>query len=332
MVSELRVGIVGAGYIARAHASAYAATPGVRVVAVADPVAAKRDSLAGRLGARGVASLGEVLEEGVDAISVCTPTPTHRALATEALASGAHVLCEKPIALTLDDADAIIEAAAAAAGLLMIGHVSRFEPEHRRAQQLVAAGHLGELHLSSQSITAAAPTWSEGSWLFDVEQSGGPIVDLAIHSFDYLTWLHQSLPVRVTALAADSAVGPASYALVTLRFADGSVATVETSWAHPVAHGFHLVTEIAGSGGRLSWTYDDVCLGTMVASDGTTTRFDPLGDRGFRSEIAAFTAAIRDGDPPPVTAQEGRVALRTALAAHESVRTGRPVEIEPSAA
>ena len=134
--------------------------------------------------------------------------------------------------------------------------------------------------------------------MFDVDQSGGPIVDLAIHSFDYLTWLHQSEPVRVTALAADSALGPATYALVTLRFADGSVATVETSWAHPVAHGFHLVTEIAGSGGRLSWTYDDVCLGGRWSRPtAPTTRFDPLGDRGFRSEIAVFTAAIETATP-----------------------------------
>ena len=303
------------------------------MVAVADPVAAKRESLAGRLGARGVASLGEVLEEGVDAISVCTPTPTHRALATEALASGAHVLCEKPIALTLEDADAIIEAAAAAAGLLMIGHVSRFEPEHRRAQQLVAAGHLGDLHLSSQSITAAAPTWSEGAWLFDIDQSGGPIVDLAIHSFDYLTWLHQSEPVRVTALAPTRRSARPPTPSSRCASPTGRSATVETSWAHPVAHGFHLVTEIAGSGGRLSWTYDDVCLGTMVAvrrhHHAASTRWAIAGSA---AEIAAFTAAIRDGDPPPVTAQEGRVALRTALAAHESVRSGRPVEIEPSAA
>lgn len=330
MVSELRVGIIGAGYIAQAHAAAYAATPGVRVVAVADPVFAKGDALATRLGGRGVTTLGEVLAAGVDAISVCTPTPTHCELVIEALAAGVHVLCEKPIALTIDDADRMIDASASADGMLMIGHVSRFEPEHARAQQLVAARRLGDLHLSSQSITGAAPTWSEGAWLADLGRSGGPIVDLAIHSFDYLAWLHQSEPVRVTALAADTDAGPESYALITLRFASGAVATVETSWAHPVAHGFHLVTEISGSAGRLSWTYDDVCPGTMVSSDGGTTRFDPLGNRGFRSEIASFVSAIGNGEPPPVTAEQGRAALRTALAARESVRRGRPVDIPRS--
>lgn len=325
--SELRVGIAGAGYIAQAHAAAYAATPGVRLVAVTDPVAPKASRLADRVGARTVPSVAELLDTGVDAISVCTPTPTHCAIVTEALAVGLHVLCEKPVALTMADADLIVAASETSVGKLMVGHVSRFEPDHRRAQQVVAAGRLGELHLSSQSITGTAPSWSEGAWLADVGQSGGPIVDLAIHSFDYLAWLHQSDPVRVTAMAADTAAGPASYALVTLRFANGAIGTVETSWAHPRAHGLRVATELAGSGGRLDWTYDGVTVGSMIAADGTTTTFEPLGDRGFRAEIAAFVDAIRRDTPSPVSATEGRAALRTALGALESVRLGRPVDL-----
>jgi len=327
VVSDLRVGIAGAGFIARAHAEAYAATPGVRIVGIGDPVPAKAEELAGRTGAAPFGSLDQLLSAGVDAVSICTPTPTHCELVLAALDAGVSVLCEKPIAYSLADADRMIDAAATAQGLLMVGHVSRFEPEHARARQMVAAGSLGELHMSSQTITAAAPGWSEGGWLHDHSQSGGPIVDLAIHSFDYLTWIHCSEPIRVTALAADTDAGVSTYALVTLRMANGAVATVETSWAHPVAHGFRLVTEIAGSDGRLGWTYDGVMLGSMVDCNAKTTRFDPLGERGFRSEIAAFVNAIRNGLEPPVTALEARSALATAVAARESVRTGRPVTI-----
>lgn len=327
MVSELRVGIAGAGYVAQAHAAAYAATPGVRVVAVADPVTDKASQLAARLGASSVPAVSDLIKVGVEAISVCTPTPSHCEIVMEALAAGLHVLCEKPIALTLDDADRMVTTSRTSSTKLMVGHVSRFEPDHRRAQQLVAAGRLGVLHMSSQSITGAAPTWSEGAWLADVSRSGGPIVDLAIHSFDYLAWLHQSVPVRVTAIAADTAVGPSTYALVTLRFASGAIGTVETSWAHPTGHGLQVITELAGSGGRLDWTYDGVIVGTMIDAKGTTTRFDPLGGRGFQAEIAAFVDAIRRDTDPPVTANDGRAALRTALAALESVRFGRPVDL-----
>ena len=332
MVSELRVGIAGAGFIARAHARAYAATPRVRIVGVGDPVAAKAEQLAGETGSAAFGSLDQLLSAGVDAISICTPTPTHCELVLSALDAGVSVLCEKPIAYDLADADRMIVAAARTQGMLMVGHVSRFEPEHARAHQIVAAGKLGDVHMSSQTITAAAPGWSEGGWLHDHAQSGGPIMDLAIHSFDYLAWIHGSVPVRVTALAADTDAGMSTYALVTLRMANGSIATVETSWAHPVAHGFRLVTEIAGSDGRLDWTYDGVMLGSMIDRDARTTLFDPLGERGFRSEVAAFVNAIRQNLEPPVTATEARTALATAVAARESLRTGRPVTIEQGGA
>ena len=327
MVSPVRVGIVGGGFIARAHANAYSKTARVELVGIADPVIAKASAIADRVGATAVASLDDLLAAGVDAVSICTPTPTHCELTLAALAAGVHVLCEKPIAYTLDDADRMVAAADSAPGMLMVGHVSRFEPEHARARQIVETGRLGELHLSSQTITASAPGWSEGGWLHDHTQSGGPILDLAIHSFDFLSWIHGSTPQRVTALAADTEAGPSTYALVTVRLANGSVNTIETSWAHPAAHGFHLITEIAGADGRLGWTYDGVTLGTLVDGDGNTTQFDPLGDRGFRGEIAAFVGAIRDGGPPPVTAIEARSALATAWAAIESVRTGRPVTV-----
>lgn len=327
MVNDLRVGVAGAGFIARSHAAAYAATPGVKIVGIGDPVRSKAERLANDVGAAAMSSLDELLASRIDAVSICTPTPTHCEMVLAALDAGVSVLCEKPIAYRLADADRMIDAAATAKGILMIGHVSRFEPEHAGAAQIVAAGSVGELHLSSQTITAAAPGWSEGGWLHDHAQSGGPILDLAIHSFDYLAWIHGSDPVRVTALAADTEAGPSTYALVTLRMGNGSVATVEASWAHPVAHGFHLSTEIAGSAGRLGWTYDGVMLGSMITGDGTTTQFDPLGDRGFRSEIGAFVKAVREGSEPPVTAREARSALATAVAAIESVRIGRPVTI-----
>jgi len=332
VVSELRVGIAGAGFIARAHARAYAAAQGVRIVGIGDPVPAKAEQLAGETGSAAFGSLDQLLSAGVDVISICTPTPTHCELVLTALDAGVSVLCEKPIAYDLADADRMVVAAARAQGMLMVGHVSRFEPEHARARQIVAAGKLGEVHMSSQTITAAAPGWSEGGWLHDHAQSGGPIMDLAIHSFDYLAWIHGSVPVRVTALAADTDAGTSTYALVTLRMANGSIATVETSWAHPVAHGFRLVTEIAGSAGRLDWTYDGVMLGSMIDCDAKTTLFDSLGDRGFRSEVAAFVNAIRQNMEPPVTATEARTALATAVAARESVRTGRPVTIEQGGA
>ncbi|MEO6571896.1 MAG: Gfo/Idh/MocA family oxidoreductase [Ilumatobacteraceae bacterium] len=325
-MSSLRVGVVGAGFIGRSHVAAYAATPGVELVAIADPVEAKARGLATRHGAEVVGSLPDLLDLGVDAVSICTPTPTHLAIALTALGAGVHVLCEKPVTLTIDEANVLVEAVDRSTAIFMVGHVSRFEPEHARAQQLVAAGRIGDVLVSSQSITATAPGWSEGNWLFDPSSSGGPILDLAIHSFDYLIWLHQSAPVRVTALAVDTAAGPSTYAQITILFANGSLATVETSWAHPAAAGFSVITEVAGSSGRIDWTYDGISPGRLVDRDGTSSSFDPLGQRGFRSEIASFVDSVRRGVPPAVDIRDARTALVVARAALDSVRLGEPVD------
>lgn len=331
MVSELRVGIIGAGYIARAHLAAYGATTGVRVVAVADPVADKAAALAAHVGAEAVTDARSLLGK-VDAVSVCTPSPTHADLVLEALAAGCHVLCEKPLSRTLDDADRMVAAAGAGDRIVMIGHVSRFEPDHARAREIVAAGALGEVRMLSQSIVSATPAWSEGSWLLDHERSGGPIVDLAIHSLDYLAWVNGSRAIRVDATAARTDAGADTYALITVRYADGAIGSVETSWGHPSAYGFKVATEISGTMGRLWWDYDGLVPGVVATAAGESRRLDVLGDRGFRAEIRAFVEAIRTGGPSPIPAAAARDALRTAIAALTSVRTGQPVTIEELAA
>lgn len=326
-MTDLRVGVVGAGFIAAAHVNAYGATPGVRLVAVADPVADKAMKLAARADARAVSDLEQVLATGVDVVSVCTPSPTHADLVVQALEAGLHVLCEKPIARTLQDAQRVEQASRRASGLLMIGHVSRFEPDHRRAKDLVEAGHLGEVRMLSHSTTSSMPGWSEGDWLSDQEESGGPLVDLAVHSFDFAAWLTDSEPIRVHAVGADTAAGPCTYALATVRYANGAIALVETSWGHPVSYGFKLSSEVVGTDGRLSWDYDHLAGGTLHVADREVTRWEPLGDRGFRAEVRAFVDAIRASAPSPVPASAGVTALRTSLAARESVRNGTMVDL-----
>ena len=177
------------------------------------------------------------------------------------------------------------------------------------------------------SMTTSMPGWSEAGWLSDPSLSGGPLVDLAVHSFDFLAWIAASTPVRVHAVGADTASGSSTYALVTIRYGSGALALVETSWAHPVSHGFQLSTEIIGSDGRLSWTYDDIVGGVLHRASGERVAFEPLSDRGFRTEVQTFVDAVRSGAASPVPADQALTALRTALAALESVRTGETIDM-----
>lgn len=327
MADALRVGVMGAGLIAGCHVRAYARTPGVDVVAIADPRLSKAEQLAATVGARACTDLDEVLDLETDIISVCTPPSSHADLAVRALDAGRHVLCEKPVALTVRDAERIRQAAEASDRVAMIAHVSRFEPDHCSARQLVAEGAIGEVAMMAHSMTTSLPGWSEGGWLARPEESGGPLLDLSVHSFDYLAWVIGSPAVRVHAVAANSPAGPGTYAMATVRYANGALGQVEASWAHPVARGFKAVVEIVGAEGRISWDYDGITGGAIHLADGGVTWLDPLGERGYLREIGAFTHAVRAGGPSPVPVSEGVTATRTALAALHSVRTGEPVDL-----
>lgn len=323
----VRVALVGAGYIAESHAAAYAAHPRAELVYVIDPVAQKAAGLAQRYGASPVHDLDTLLASDIDAISVCTPTPTHADIAVAAVAAGKHVLCEKPVARTLADGERILEAGRRGPGLLMIAHVSRFEPDHRAARDAVLDGRIGQVRLMSQSIVGEMPDWSEQDWLADADQSGGPLLDLAIHSFDYLTWLCGARPDRVHAVGAARADGLVDYALATVRYDNGTLAVVETSWAHPAGHGLHLATELCGSAGRMAWDYDGVAVGSVKIAGAAPQAISQLGNRGFRAEIDAFLDAIESGGPSPVPPDEGLLALEIALAAMESLQTRRTVHL-----
>lgn len=327
MTKELTVGMVGAGWIAAVHAHAYRACPDVRVVAIADAVPAKAERLAEQYGAEVVGSVDELLAMGVDIVDVCTPPQHHASVAIAALEAGKHVFCEKPLARSLDDARRIAAAAENAPGLLMVGHVSRYEPDHRGAKEAADSGQIGAVRMLTHSTTTSLPGWSEAGWLADPSKSGGPLVDQAVHSFDFARWVIGSPAVRVTCMAADSGAGPATYALSTVRYANDAIANIEVSWAHPASRGFKLSAELVGTEGRLTWSYDHLMGGVLHQRDGDTEWFDVLGDRGFTTELRTFTDAVRSGAPSPVPAEEALESLRTALGALESARTGETIDL-----
>src|SRR4051812_42078021 len=175
--------------IAGVHAHAYRESPDVRLVAVADPVPGKADRIAEQYDAKVVPDLAALLELGVDVIDICTPPTTHSDATVAALDAGCHVLCEKPITRTLDDARRVLAAAEAATGLLSIGQVARYGPDHRLAYDLATSGEIGQVRMISHSTTTSLPGWSEAGWLADLETSGGPLLDQAVHSFDYARWV-----------------------------------------------------------------------------------------------------------------------------------------------
>ncbi|MBC8139569.1 MAG: Gfo/Idh/MocA family oxidoreductase [Fibrella sp.] len=326
-METLGIGIVGAGNIGSRHARFWARVPGVSVVAVADTHNGAAENLAGAYpGAMAYADATELIADPqVQVVHVCVPTHLHRNIAIASADAGKHVLCEKPMALTLADCDAITDAAMRANVRLSVGHVTRFFPEYALAKRHVDAGAVG---VPAIARTRRAGAFPKTAWFADMEQSGGVIADLIVHDLDWLQWCFGPV-ARVFARVAKS---PGfEYALLTLRHSSGVISHAEGVWGEPT--GFHTAFEIAGNGGLL--THDSRASRTLVA--GTRSGTDsvvsvmnaPLAptDDPYFKQVQAFADAVRGKTPVAIAPTEARAAVAVALAALESARTGNAVEI-----
>jgi predicted dehydrogenase len=323
----LIAGIIGAGYIGEAHAHGYAALDNVQLAFVVDNNTENAQRLSDRYQAQIVDSLEELVRLHPDLVSVCTPTPTHEVITNTLLNAGIHVLCEKPIARDLSQAQSMIEISTRTGSKLMIAHVSRYEVDHLKAKQILDRGDLGELRMAFHSITSPYPGWSTQNWLGDVNKSGGPVVDLAIHSVDYMLWLFQCPVERVYALGNPQPASKDHYVLVNLFFKNGGLGLVEASWAHPIKAPLNCRVELSGTSGRIAWDYERIsALRTFSNSNG---RQDYIldGEDSFRAEIASFVDCIENNRPSPIPGEQGREALKVCLAASNSLINGSCVEV-----
>jgi predicted dehydrogenase len=342
----VRVGLIGAGGMGQVHAQAWRAA-GADVAAVFSSGADSASRLAAQVGARAVSSVAELLETA-DVVDVCTPTPSHLEYTLLAASAGKHVVCEKPIALRLEDASAMIEACQTANIRLFIAHVVRFFPQYRAAQETVSSGQIGDLGVIRLKRAAYEPRMAGDNWFLDESKSGGLIVDLMIHDFDYARWLGGEVE-RVHARSARATMpsSPSDYALVTLRFKSGAMALIEGGWAYPKGV-FRTSIDIAGTDGLIEWNSDasgtlrpfleNTALARKTAPDGLLALPDGVPDVGlplgilaedpYETQIRHVKHALETNAPFLVTPQDALEALRIALAARMSLQTGRTVKLE----
>ncbi|MEY9853030.1 myo-inositol 2-dehydrogenase/D-chiro-inositol 1-dehydrogenase [Leifsonia sp. EB41] len=296
--------VVGAGRMGHAHAAAWLAC-GVRVRWVVSP--RTRPDLPSAPDARWATSLAEALADPrADLVSICTPTPTHADLAVQALAAGRSVLLEKPIALTVEDAERVADAATRAPGVLMVAHVVRFFPGYEALAERVDAGSVGLPRAVLGSRLSAAPYGTE--WLADESRSGGMIVDFAIHDVDQAN-AYLGDPVAVTAVTAPGH-GFGAPVAITVEYAAGGVAQLLAVSDLPAGTPFRTTLEVVG--------------------DRSTDTLTDLPGDAFATQARYFLECIESGAAParsPVSAAID--ALRVCLAARESARTGSRVVLDP---
>jgi predicted dehydrogenase len=325
-VVPMRIGIVGTGTMAEVHAAAWH-TVGPEIAGCSSLNLAQAEAFGQRHNIRAFASYDDLVNN-VDIVDICTPTATHKPLVLTAAKAGKHVICEKPIALTVEDAQAMIEACRGVR--FFIGMVLRFFPQYRAAKQLVAAGRIGKpgvLRLKRVSYVPQKPD----AWYFNDALSGGMVVDLMIHDFDYARWLAGEVE-RVYALKTHAGSGAAQYVQAILRLKSGAIALIDGGWAYPPGV-FRTGLDLSGTDGLIEWTSDQPSpLLTFfppkteeTASVGLPT--SGLTDDPFAAELRHAYQCIQSGDPFEVTAEDALEALRISLAVKESLDKGQPVQL-----
>lgn len=333
----MRVGIVGAGSMGHAHATGWSATAATIVGVVSGSGASARE-LAARVGARVYPNVTSMLAD-VDVVDLCVPTDLHHAMTLECAAAGKHVVCEKPMALTIEHAREMIEACRRSGVHLMVAHVLRFFPQYRAAATAVREGVVGDLGVVRLRRVSYPPRPRPGSWFGDEARSGGMILDLMIHDLDFVRTVAGPVE-RVFAKSIrgrGGASGPSmrDYVLATLRFESGAMALVEGGWAYPKGT-FRTGFDVAGRMGVLEWSSDDTETITEFLdhderpADEVGLPLTVMAEDPYTTEIKAIARALSSGERFEVTPEEALEALRLALAVKRSVVTGtavRPSEV-----
>ena len=330
-MKRIRYGVLGLGWFGEKHLEALAGIPNVELHSLCTRNPQRLAELAAKFGpARTFTDAAQMLADpALEAVSVVTMWDQHTAPTLAALAAGKHVFLEKPMASTLADCDAIVNAAAAAQGAFMVGHICRFNPRYAAAREAIAAGRIGKI--LSMSARRNLPAWVGASVLDKI----GPIIGDGVHDTDLMFWFSGSRAVSAYAQTvrfrshAHPDLGQVMY-----RLASGASCLLEAVWCLPDATPFQIDErlEVIGTEGSIS-IHDTHPNLMIVDRDGARcpdTTYWPTQHgqlRGaLREELAYFAACIAAGKKPDViTPEESREAVRACLAAEESAATGKVV-------
>ncbi len=342
-MAVVNVGIIGTGFVADIHAAAFGMVADAKVVAVASPSPGKAREFADQ---RGIAQAFEDYRDllalpDVQMVTLCLPNDLHAQATIAAAQAGKHVVCEKPLCRTLEEADRMIAACRDAGVLLMYAEELCFAPKYVRAKQLVDEGALGEAFLVKQSEEHFGP---HSAWFWDVERSGGGVLlDMGCLSVEFARWVFGKPLVRSvyaqlgTHVHHDKTRGE-DHSLCIVEYEGGRIGLAENSWAK--AGGVDDRCEIYGSTGftradllrgSALLTYSETGYGYAMEKAATTrgftfTMFEEIWNYGFPQEMAHFVRCVQGRETPIESGEDGREVLRILLAAYASAGQGKRIE------
>ncbi|MFO0947854.1 MAG: Gfo/Idh/MocA family oxidoreductase [Planctomycetota bacterium] len=348
-MKKVRVGLVGAKFISSIHYEALRTVPAVEILAVASR---SMDSARAFAGPRGIPhAFGEVKQllemPEIDVVVLGCPNDLHCSITVQAASAGKHVICEKPLAMNLAEADQMIAACQSAGVKLMYAEELCFAPKYVRLKKLVDDGALGQVNLIKQSEKHDGP---HADWFWDVERSGGGVtLDMGCHGIEFARWLLRApngQKPEITSVYADmrTSVHPRrtrgdDNAILILNFDNGVTALIEESWSK--LGGMDDRAEVYGSDGvafadllrgNSIHTYSRAGYDYAVEKGGSTTGwsftiYEEAWNYGFPQEMAHFVDCIRHDLEPLETGEDGRVVLEAIFAAYASAGSGKRISL-----
>jgi len=344
MSDKVRVGILGSQFVSTIHVESLKMVPRAEVVAVASPTEQHVKAFAARHGIpNAFTDVRRLLDrKDVDVVVLGIPNDLHCTTAVDAAAAGKHVICEKPLCLSLAEADRMIQVCRSARVKLMYAEELCFAPKYVRLKKLIEDGALGKPTLIKQSEKHNGP---HATHFWDVRRSGGGVtMDMGCHAIEFFRWILGKPRIRSvyaqmsTSVHASKTQGDDDSLLI-LEFEGGVTALAEESWTKP--GGMDDRAEVYGSRGvayanllqgNSILTYSDAGYDYAVEKAGSTkgwsfTIYEEAWNYGFPQEFAHFVDCIADGTEPLETGEDGRVVLEAVCAAYESAGTGRKVAL-----
>ena len=330
----VKVGLLGAGGIGKVHAGAYERIAGAKVVAVADLMRERAESVAAPFQARVYEDWRPLLDDAdVQMVDICLPTYLHEPAVVAAAQAGKHILSEKPITLSLAQADRMLDAVKQAGVQAMIAQVIRFWPHYLAIKKLLDSGDLGAPVMAQAARLGSLPAWS--SWYADPALSGGALLDLHIHDLDWLYYLF-GMPKTVYAMGRKLESGAWNQILTSLDFG-ASQAAAEASLLMPKGFPFTMIFRMLGEKG-----YAEYQTGGIQANPHTAERthmlvvckneqleaLDCVADDPYEAEIRYFVDCLNEGRAPAIaTLDEARDVLKIVMAVRQSLESGQVVTV-----
>jgi len=341
-MQKIKVGVIGCGSIAKhRHLPEYFGNEHVEIIAVCDMVTERANEMAKKYNAKSYKNYEELLADSdIDAVSVCTSNHLHAKVSIAGLNAGKHVLCEKPMATSSEEAEEMIEAARKNNKKLMIAHNQRFVTSHQKAKQLIEKGEIGKIYSFRTAFGHGGPEgWSadgKESWFFRKKEAFiGAMGDLGVHKTDLLRFLLGEEIVEVGAFVETSAKENADVddtAVCILRTESGIIGTLAASWSYVVKEDNSTIIYGEKAIMRLE---DDPAFSLIVQyKNGENVKYELGGiqtnEEGKQTDsqvIKQFVQAILNDTEPPITGEEGKKSLQVILAALQSNETKQIVKL-----